>query len=347
LDEASLSAALLSVAGGAVLCLLVAGRIIGRLGARRSALLGATVLCAALGLLLVFDRYAGLITLMLVFGASVGLYDVAINTEGTHIEERLGRKVMSTMHGMWSLGGMVGAAVGAALLKAQVDPLLQLRGAALVCALLAWAAGLRMLPAHAPVHASVDVPGPAPAPAGERGATRVLLTLGGLAILGLLAEGAMYDWSVLYLQQELHAAPAVAALGYASFSAAMAATRFVGDRLRSRVAAGPLLAASAALSASAMAVVLLSGHVGVALAGFALVGVGFANVVPILFVAAARVPGVAGATGIATVSSLGYFGMVAGPPLVGGIAQLSTLSWGLAVVVLASLLLAAGARRVS
>src|SRR5262249_16289320 len=150
---------------------------------------------------------------------------------------------------------------------------------------------------------------------------------------------AMYDWSVLYVQTQTAAAPALAALGYASFSAAMAATRFVGDTLRTHVSPPRLMAASGILAAAAMATVLLLRDPVVALVGFALVGVGFANVVPILFIAATRVPGVAPATAIATVSSLGYLGFVVGPPLVGSIAHSSSLSWALATVAVGGLLL--------
>jgi fucose permease len=193
-----------------------------------------------------------------------------------------------------------------------------------------------MLPRH--------VAGGPPSPA-YRLPRGVLGLLGLLAAVALLAEGAMYDWSVLYLQQDTGAAPALAALGFASFSAAMATARFGGDWLRARVGAAQLLGASGLLAATAMATVLLARDPMVALIGFAVVGFGFANVVPILFSAAARVPGVAPAEGIAAVSSLGYFGMVAGPPLVGGVAQASSLSIGLVAVVLGALLLAWGARR--
>jgi predicted MFS family arabinose efflux permease len=340
LDEASLSLALLSAAGGGVLCLMVAGRIIGRFGARRTTLAAGLVLGAALSLLLAFDRLPALVAVMSVFGAAVGLFDVAINAEGTHLEERLGRKIVSTLHGMWSLGGMAGSAAGAALLQGGVAPATQLHLAALACTLVAVLAGLAMLPVHAPPPAADPA---APPHARPRG---LLLLLGLLAALGMLAEGVMYDWSVLYIHKDLGAAPAVAALGYSSFSAAMALTRFGGDWMRARLAPARLLAGSALLAAGAMALVLLWGNAWVALVGFAVVGIGMANVVPILYVAGSRVRGVSPATGIALVSSMGYFGMVAGPPVVGGVAHFASLTWGLGLVVVAALLLAWGARRI-
>jgi fucose permease len=172
-----------------------------------------------------------------------------------------------------------------------------------------------------------------------------LVLLGVLAAIGLIGEGAMYDWSVLFLRQELDAPAQTASLGYASFSAAMAGGRFAGDWVRGRTAPATLLRNSGVLAALGMALALLVPHPLVALAGFALVGLGFANVVPVLFSAAGQLPGIAPAHGIAAVSSVGYFGMMAGPPLIGFIAQARSLTVGLAVVVVFAAVVAALSRR--
>jgi fucose permease len=210
---------------------------------------------------------------------------------------------------------------------------------------LALAASAGMLATHAvPTDASGAAEGWRRMPAAAR---RTLLALGLLAVLGLLAEGAIYDWSVLFLQRERGAEPALAALGFAAFSAAMAAGRFGGDWLRARVAAARLLAASATLAAVSMAVVLAVDSVPAALAGLACVGLGLSNVIPILFVTASRIEGASAAAGIALVSSLGWLGIVMGPPLVGGVAQFSSLTAGFALVVIAALALAACARIVA
>jgi fucose permease len=175
----------------------------------------------------------------------------------------------------------------------------------------------------------------------------VLALLGILAALGLIAEGAMYDWSVLYMTQELHSEPGFAALAYASFSAAMAAARFGGDWVRERVSPPVLMSSSAALAAVSMAAVLWIAHPVAALVGFALVGLGFANVVPVLFSTAAKVDANP-AHGIAVVASLGYLGMMAGPPLIGIIAEYASLTVGLvSVAVFAAVLSAAAPRALS
>ena len=174
----------------------------------------------------------------------------------------------------------------------------------------------------------------------------MLLVIGLMIFAGMSAEGVMYDWCVLYLKQEVHLSQDVAAMGYAAFTAAMAVARFGGDALRARYSEQDLLRASAGLSAAAMAVVLASGNAVVSIVGYALVGAGLAPVVPILFNAATRVPGTSRAAAIAAVSSIGYSGFMIGPPLIGGLAQAFSLTAAMWVVVLASALLAIGARKV-
>lgn len=155
----------------------------------------------------------------------------------------------------------------------------------------------------------------------------------------------MYDWSVLYVREEVGATAGTAAWAYASFSAAMAAGRFGGDWARARSRPGTLMRYSALLAAVGMAVALLSHGVWPALLGFALVGLGLANVVPLLFVAAGKVPGVNPAHGIAFVSAMGYMGMMGGPALIGFVAQHQSLTVALSLVVGFAVVLATAAHR--
>jgi MFS family permease len=155
----------------------------------------------------------------------------------------------------------------------------------------------------------------------------------------------MYDWSVLFMKQERASDASLSALGYASFSLAMALGRLGGDWVRARVAPVPLMIASGLLAAAGMATALLVPVASAGLLGFALVGLGLSNVVPVLFSAASKVPGVSAAHGIAAVSSLGYLGMMAGPPLIGMIAEHTSLTAGLSCVVLFALFMAASAQR--
>lgn len=335
LDEAQLSGLLLAAAVGALMCLLFAGRLVAALGVRRTAQLTALSMAASLAVLLWLPSLPLALAVMALFGASSSLFDMAINAEGTAIEVLSGRAVMSGLHGMFSVGGMVGAGVSAALLHAGMAPGVQLALFALAVGGLSCGLALGMLEAH-PRSEGEDVHFTWP-----RGP---LLLIGLLILAGMTAEGVMYDWSVLYLKQELAQPQAFAALGYMSFSAAMAATRFAGDRLRERVPQARLLGGGSALAAVAMAVVLVVGHPWVTLAGFALVGAGLATVVPILYNAATLVPGTSRAAAIAAASSIGYGGFMLGPPLIGAIAHASSLSWALGVLVVAAGTLALCAR---
>lgn len=343
LSDATLALALLAVAVGAVACLALAGRLIAAQGVRRVAAVSGLSMCALLALLLQGQGLAWLLPLMVAQGAAIGLFDVAINTEGSAIEARLGRPVLSVMHGLWSLGGMSGGALGAALLARTVPPALQLPLAALACAvvvalLVPWLGTVPPATGHAAGQGWRDMP---------RSARATLAGCGVLAVLALMAEGAMYDWAVLYLQRERSLPPAQAASGFAVFSGAMAVGRLSGDALRRRVAPQRLLAGSALLAAAAMTAALLVAPPLAVLLALAGVGLGLANAIPLLFAASARVPGATPAAGLAVVSSLGWLGVVLGPPIVGGVSETWSLSAGLALVVVASLALALGSRWVA
>jgi fucose permease len=347
LDEAMLSLVLLTAAVGAVGSLLTAGRVVARLGARNAALGAGLVMSAALALVLVMPSLWALLPVAFVLGAGSSLFDVAINSEGSELEQLGGRALMSNLHAMFSAGGMLGAALVAALLRAGLDPQLQL-----------W-----LVPAALAVMIALGTRGMlkdrgAAAEGGEGGEGAegaaahfawprgLLLVIGLLILAGMIAEGVMYDWCVLYLKQEVGMPQAQAALGYAAFSAAMAASRFGGDPLRERFSERALLFSGATLAALAMAVVLLVGTPAVAITGFALVGAGLAPVAPILYNAATRVPGFSRAAAIAAVTSIGYCGFMIGPPLIGGLAHATSLTVALGVVVFGAALLAVCARYV-
>lgn len=337
LDEMTLSLVLLAAALGTVGALFVAGRIVGWLGARSATALAVGLACVSLGIVLESPGLFALLPLMLVFGAAMSILDVSINTEGAALESLSGRPIMSNLHGMFSVGGMTGAALASLMLAAGVAPRLQLVGVCAGVAIVALSAARWMLETHA---GSGDDSGKVHF-AWPRG---LLLIIGLLVLAGMTAEGVMYDWCVLYLNQEVGVSQARAALGYAIFSGAMAASRFGGDALRERYSERGLLRFGAGMAAVAMAVVLLSAHPWVALFGFALTGAGLAPVAPILFNAATRVPGVSRAAAIASVTSIGYSGFMIGPPLIGSIATATSLTAALGVVVLASGLLAYGAQ---
>ena len=333
--EAGLGVAMLAAGIGALLGLTQAGRLIARYGPRGVCRVCGVGMAGGISLLLMMPGLPALLVLLALFGVVNGIFDVAINAEAAELERAGERPLMSGMHGMFSTGGMAGAGLGGVLLA---WPQWHLALVAVVLAAAVLLAAHRML---VPLPTAADAPS-APGFVLPRG---TLLVLGVFAGLGLIAEGAMYDWSVLYLQQELGSPQTEAAWAYASFSAAMAAARFGGDWVRARIAPAVLLRASALLAAFAMVVVLVATAPWLALVGFALAGIGFANVVPLLFTAASKVPGTSPAHAIAAVSSLGYLGFMGGPPIIGFVAQGTSLGAALWLVVVFAVVLAFGARR--
>lgn len=309
LGEQALALAMLASGVGALLALAQAGRVVGRFGPRTVAAAMGVLSCASVASLLAFPHYAGLLGVMLAFGITSSLLDVAINVEASEIERQAGRPLMSGFHGMFSLGGMAGATLGSAVpalgLSSQ-GHLFIATGLGATVVLLASRAMLPVAPGAADAQHPLSIPrGP-------------LLLLGVLASMGLIAEGAMYDWSVLFMKQERASDASTAALAYASFSGAMAA---------------------------GMTLALAVPSPAIALLGFAGVGLGLSNVVPVLFSAASRTPGVSPAHGIAAVSGVGYLGMMAGPPLIGLVAEHTSLATGLVVVVVFAVFMALSARR--
>ena len=334
LSEQTLALAMLAAGVGSITGLTQAGRIVGRLGPRTVACVTGLTAALSITLLLATHHYAGLLALMFAFGLTASLFDVAVNVAASEIERQANRPLMSGFHGLFSLGGMAGAGLGSAMQGFGLNAPLHLLIAGVACGLLTVWGCLHM---HAGRNAQSD--GGMVLPRG------VLGLIGALAALGLLCEGAIYDWSVLYMHESLQAQPATAALAYASFSGAMAATRFGGDWVRARLLSVKLVQICGALAALGMALTLVTDDPVVALLGFALIGLGLANVVPVLFSAAARVPGVAPADGIAAVAALGYLGMMVGPPLIGVVAEWRTLSDGMALVMLFAATLSLAARR--
>jgi fucose permease len=336
LDEGQLAVALFALAAGAVASLFVAGRVIGQLGPRRASLLTGLAMAGLLGSALLWPGMPALLAALVVLGMAISVHDVAINTDGTALERLSGRALMGQLHGMFSVGAMAGAATAAGMLRLGWPAEVQLGvvGAAVALAMVVATAG--MLDART-------------ASTGDGGAARfvwprgVLLLIGLLILAGLLAEGAMYDWSVLYLQQAVGLPQDRAALGYAAFAGAMAVGRFASDAVRARLPDAVLLRGGAVLAAAGMALALVAAHPVLSIAGFALMGAGLAPVVPLLYTAASRAPGSTSAAAIAAASSIGYSGMLIGPPLIGAIAHVTSLAVALWVVVGALVLLAVGA----
>ena len=241
LTEGSLSLVLVAAALGTVSMLFFAGRVIGRLGPRNAVALAGVFMGLMLALVLHWPGYVPLLLATVLFGATMSIYDVGINTEGSALEAAGGRPIMGGLHGMFSVGAMSGAALAALLLRLEVPAVWQLGGTGLVASVWMVLASRWMLPTAPASQESADTP----QFTWPRGA---LLIMGLLIFAGASAEGVMQDWSVLYLKQEVHMPQDRAAMGYAAFAGAMAVMRFLADILRTRFSERLLLRTTRKLS---------------------------------------------------------------------------------------------------
>ncbi|WP_323119429.1 MFS transporter [Burkholderia alba] len=339
LSPALLSFALLAVALGSIAAMTTNARWIARVGTRTACLAGGVAMSACAALILIVPSYPLLLAVLALFGFSMATFDVAMNAEASAVENAAGQPIMSMLHGMFSVGGMAGAAAGGALLSAGMAPAVHLALAALVGAGVLLAACPSVLP-HVP-HTD-----PAHGGGASRWRSSALWMLGAIALVALIAEGAMYDWATVYMRDVVAASPALASAAYAAFCGGMAAARFAGDAVRARFGAPQLVFASASLACAGMIAALLLPHPAVALFGFTLMGLGLANMMPVLFAAAARVEGIHAAEGLAHVAGLAYFGLLFGPVVIGAVTQAVSLPAGLSVVALCSALVALVAPKV-
>ncbi|MFI0217085.1 MFS transporter [Streptomyces lydicus] len=323
LSPGQLGLALAFPAIGASLAMPLAGRISHRFGAR-AALRG---LLALWTLSLVLPALSpGLYTLcpaLLVYGAASGTADVAMNALGVETEDRLGRPIMSGLHGMWSVGALLGSAAGTVAAHADWDARLHLAGAALVLTLLGVLACRGVLDLHS---APEEHPPPRFALP-----PRSALVIGAVGFCAVFAEGAGLDWSAVYLRDRLGTDPGLAAASTTAFACTMAAARLAGDKVVARFGAVRTVRAGGALAAAGGLLVVLARHPAAAMAGFGLMGLGIAVVVPLAFAAAGR-SGPAPSQAIAGVATITYTSGLIAPSAIGGIAQATSLTVSFALV---------------
>ena len=339
LGPSRLGLALLGVAVGALASMPLSGAMVARWSSRAVTLGASLLFCALVALPVRAPDFPLLVAALVGLGAASGTMDVAMNAHAVAVEKRMGRPVMSSFHALYSLGGLAGSGGSILWLSQGLTPPVHMVGVAVLCLVSVLGAARFLLP---------SVPEEAAGGAGHsfalpRGA---LLTLGLLTFMVLMVEGAMADWSAVYLRQSLGAEAGVAGAGYAVFSLAMATGRLTGDRLTQGLGPTTLLRVGASLAAGGLGGALLLHHPVAALVGFGCVGLGLSNLIPVLFSAAGRMPGLSPGVGIAAVSTTGYGGFLVGPPLVGFLAEQTGLPLALGMFVLFLALVAMNGSRV-
>ena len=335
LSPGVLGLALLSIAVGSLVSMPVAGWLAARYGSRIVALSAGMLYCVVIPLPLLAPSLTTLVIALALFGVFNGAMDVSMNAHGVAVERQIGSPIMSSLHAMFSIGGILGAGAAVLLLPLGVTPIVHVGVTALLGLALMLATARFLLP-----HAA-DSGGGGPHFVLPRGR---LLVLGAMGFFILMTEGAMGDWTAVYLRLDLGAGAGLAGAGFAVFSATMAIGRLTGDRLVAAFGPVVMVGWGALLAAVGLGGALLLHDPAAAILGFGLVGLGLANVVPILFSAAGRTPGIAPGAAIAAVTTAGYSGFLAGPPMVGFAAEWIGLPGALGLLAVAVGLMALWAR---
>ncbi|MEU0739782.1 MFS transporter [Streptomyces sp. NPDC006134] len=344
-STSALGLALLGVSAGAVVTMTLTGRLCRRYGNHPVTVVCAVLLSLSVALPPLTHSALALGAVLLVFGSAYGGINVAFNSAAVDLVAALRRPVMPSFHAAFSLGGMVGAGLGG-LVAGSLSPVRHLLGLTVIGLLVTLVAGRLLLRCKPPVPPE-PAPGHGPAPRRPAGRTRALvLTFGLIALCTAYGEGAMADWGALHLEQDLDASPGVAAAGYSGFALAMTVGRLSGTALLERLGRTRTVVAGGTTAVAGMLLGALAPSVGAALFGFALTGLGLANIFP---VAVERAGALGGPSGVATASTLGYGGMLLGPPAIGFMADWFSLPAALtsvAALAAVAVLTAFAARRV-
>lgn len=333
LGNGALSEVLLSLVGGAIVTMPVTGHLIAHYGSRGVIRTIAVLYVIALACLAHANSWGVLVLFAGLYGGAKGALDVSVNAQAIAVEHHFKRSSMSVLQGCWSLGGLIGAGVSSLLLKHGSSLEFNLSAGAAILGIAVLAVLPMLIDEQRRAQASKTrflLPDSA------------LLRLALIAFFGLFAEGAIGDWAAVYLRSNMGASLSIAAAGFATYAIAMASARFLGDWLIGRFEDRFILIGSGLLIASGFACTLISHSVAVAIFGLVLTGMGVANIIPVIMTLAGRNTRMGAGPAISALSTIGYFGFLAGPPLIGWLAVAVGLNKALGLVVMSGLIVAAG-----
>jgi MFS family permease len=324
IGEGELGLALLGVPLGSVSVMPFISYFIQKYGAGRVTVFISLIFCIVSTLPVFAPSHLGLFVILTMVGVITGSMDIAMNAAAAIVEEQKGRPIMSTCHGLWSLGGMVGAASTSVLAGFSIPGKAQMPVLAVLLFILSALLSATMIKVR---ETTVEKTRIFVLPRG------ILIGLALIAFCVMLGESAIMDWSTIYLRKSLNTEVILAGMGFAGFSFTMALGRFYGDVLVAKWGSRKLVLFGLVIAITGVFSALVIQNSIVAILGFTLAGFGFSGLVPAIYISSAKVPGVSAGEGLASVASLGYFGLFVGPPTIGMIAEEYGLNLGLGVVI--------------
>lgn len=327
LSSGEVGTALMAIAIGAIISFAIAGIGINRNGSATTTLVFGSLFALMLPLIGLAPSIWFLLPVFVLFGSGNGGMDVAMNAQGVEVEQTLGRSIINSLHGFFSLGGVVGAGIAGLAAGLGISQTVHLPVVGFVAAAGLWWLRPNLIPDTHLERAALDEPVFTLPP-------RAMWALGVIAFCSAVGEGAMADWSALYLDDQLDTGGGVAALGFAAFSFAMLIGRFSGDGLVDRYGSPLMVRVGATISSVGLALGLIINTPVAVIISFAFVGLGLSVLFPLVFKSAASFPGVSRGKAVAGVATIGYTGFLVGAPVLGWIAEPTSLRVSMVIVVL-------------
>ncbi|RFS23225.1 MFS transporter [Chitinophaga silvatica] len=324
LNDAGLGGVLLALPVGSIISLPIAGILVSKYGSRNVLLLAATAYAIVLPSLGLAHESWQLSLFLMLFGFCGNLANIAVNTQAVGVEALYGRSIMASFHGLWSVAGFSGAAIGTLMTFLHLPPLYHF----LIISAMAWTiVGFAMN--HLLTHSGNESSTPTSL---FKKPDLFLFTLGIIAMCSMICEGTMFDWSGVYFRRVVEARPGISGAGYAAFMSTMASGRFIADYLTTRFGVKKMLLGSGLFTAIGLLIAVIFPYFTTSFLGFMLVGAGVSAVVPLIYSAAGKSKIMSPGMALATVSTIGYLGFLFGPPLIGFVSQATNLRIAFALI---------------
>lgn len=325
LSDAGLGLILFALPVGQMVSLPISAALVGRFGSRTLIITGALLYPLTLILLSVSGSAIMLAFSLFVFGLWANLLNIAMNTQAVAVENIYGRSIMASFHGVWSMAGFTGALVGTLFVSASLSPLIHFSIICIVTGMVVWAAYRHTVPTDGetkekqPLFVKPD---------------RRILLLGMIAFCCMVCEGAMADWSGVYYQKVVEVPAALTTVGYVAFMSTMATGRFLGDWLVTKYGVVRILQFSGILITGGLLTAVIFPTIIAATIGFLMVGFGVSSVVPVVYGLAGKTTNMSASAALAAVSTISFLGFLIGPPIIGFIAELTSLRISFIVIAL-------------
>lgn len=323
LNNAALGLVLLGLPTGLLISLPFAGWLVARFGSRIIVIISALVYSFTLPALGLASDKGQLLACLFVFGMGGNMLNISMNTQAVQTELFYGRTIMASYHGIWSLAGFAGAAIGSLMVSLRFAPVehflyINALGLLIIAFASKWLVTADLNPnAQGPIFAKPD---------------RSLINLGLIAFCCMICEGAMFDWSGVYFEKVIRPGEGLVTSGFTAFMCTMATGRFVGDWVATTLGKKKTLQLSGMLTAAGLMLAVLLPYFLTAVIGFLFVGAGVSSVVPLIYSSAGKSKLLSPGVAIAAVSTIGYLGFLFGPPFIGFIAHVSGLRTSLALI---------------